>query len=82
MAVLGKKGSCTGRGKLRTAQYTHVGTDYLLTSGRYVEWFSMKYKQLPRSCTSGRELEMAAQEVCLHWCQVSFAFIFHVDFIS
>lgn len=79
---LERVGSCTGMGKLGTVLYTHAGTDYTLASGSCVEWCSLKYKQLPLSCTPSTELEMITQEACLHSCRVSFAFTFHVDFIK
>lgn len=86
LSVLARKGgSSTGMGKLRTELCTLEGliSDYfpLCARGSCTERCSPKYKQykLPPS-PPGTELEMTTQEVCLHRCKVSHAFIFSCGF--
>lgn len=85
LSVLARRGgSSTGMGKLRTVLCTLggaiSGSIPLCASGSCTERCSPKYKQLLLPSPPGTELEMTTQEVCLHRCKVSHAFIFSCGF--
>lgn len=83
-SLQGGGGSSTGMGKLRTVLCTLggaiSGSIPLCASGSCTERCSPKYKQLLLPSPPGTELEMTTQEVCLHRCKVSHAFIFSCGF--
>jgi len=75
MAVLGKKEPCTNNLTFITALYAQVGAGYMCASRSCVEWFSLKHRQLPPSCTPHTKLQLITQSDCLHCWKVPFAFM-------